>query len=95
LKLLLHQEQLLDNQLSRAEQEDSGEAEEHAQIVADAAALKKLAVDYAHPKIGVTSSNNPTSFGHNYFNRASALEQESMWQCSVGSIVVLQNLDQC
>eukprot|EP00978_Attheya_sp_CCMP212_P029379 scaffold104189_cov53-Attheya_sp.AAC.1 len=65
------------NRASAPEQEDSEEAEERAQIIADALVFKKLAVDYAHPEIGVTTSD-PTSFGRNYFNRASAPEQESV-----------------
>jgi len=59
---------------SAVEQEEDNE-EERTAILADAAALKKLAVDYAHPEEGVSTSD-PTSFGRNYFNRPSALEQE-------------------
>lgn len=63
------------NRPSAPEQEDADEAEEKARVLADAVALKKLAVDYAHPEVGVSSSN-PTVFGRNYFGRPSAPEQE-------------------
>jgi hypothetical protein len=46
------------------------EAEEQAQIMADLAALKKSAVDYYHPEIGVTTSD-ATAMGRNYFDRPS------------------------
>eukprot|EP00550_Attheya_septentrionalis_P003921 CAMPEP_0198286838 /NCGR_PEP_ID=MMETSP1449-20131203/5803_1 /TAXON_ID=420275 /ORGANISM="Attheya septentrionalis, Strain CCMP2084" /LENGTH=224 /DNA_ID=CAMNT_0043984661 /DNA_START=65 /DNA_END=736 /DNA_ORIENTATION=+ len=57
--------------------ESREEAEERMQILADAVALQQAAHDYLHPEVGVTSSD-PTSFGRNYFNRASAPEQESV-----------------
>merc|ERR1712157_702237 len=66
------------NYFSRAsavEQETCEDAEERAQILADAAALKKLAVDYAHPELKVSAT--ATAFGRNYFSRASAVEQET------------------
>merc|ERR1739844_280823 len=47
-----------------------------ARVLADASALKKLAVDYAHPEIGVTNTDGAT-FGRNYFTRPSADDQES------------------
>ncbi|KAL3937591.1 MAG: hypothetical protein SGBAC_007331 [Bacillariaceae sp.] len=47
------------------------EAEERAQILADAAALKKLAVDYMHPELPVVTSD-PAACGRNYFSRPSA-----------------------
>jgi uncharacterized protein YqiB (DUF1249 family) len=62
---------------SAPEQESMEEAEERARILADAAALKKLAVDFMHPEVPVTTSD-PTVFGRSYFNRASAPEQESL-----------------
>ena len=37
--------------------------------------MKKLAVDYMHPEIGVTSDDG-AAFGRNYFTRASAPEME-------------------
>jgi uncharacterized protein (UPF0261 family) len=60
---------------SAPEVEDVEEANERAQILADAAALKKSAVNYLHPEIGV-SVEDATVFGRNYFNRASAPEME-------------------
>jgi len=62
---------------SAIEQEDINDAEERVQILADAAALKKLAIDYAHPEVNV-SSTSPTAFGRNYFSRPSAIEQEDI-----------------
>jgi hypothetical protein len=50
------------------------EEEERQAILADAAALKKLAVDYQHPELPVAT--DPTAFGRNYFGRASAPEQD-------------------
>ena len=49
--------------------------EDQAQILADLGALKKSAVDYAHPEVGVATLD-PTIYGCNYFNRASAIEVE-------------------
>merc|ERR1711957_699779 len=37
------------------------------QVLADAAALKKLAIDYHQPEVGVESVDS-TCFGRNYFN---------------------------
>jgi hypothetical protein len=51
------------------------EADERAQILADAAALKKLAVDYMHPEFPVVTSD-PTACGRNYFSRPSAEDEE-------------------
>eukprot|EP00526_Cylindrotheca_closterium_P017564 CAMPEP_0113639394 /NCGR_PEP_ID=MMETSP0017_2-20120614/20664_1 /TAXON_ID=2856 /ORGANISM="Cylindrotheca closterium" /LENGTH=308 /DNA_ID=CAMNT_0000550601 /DNA_START=118 /DNA_END=1040 /DNA_ORIENTATION=+ /assembly_acc=CAM_ASM_000147 len=51
------------------------EAEERALVLKDAQALKQLAVDYMHPELPVVTSD-PTACGRNYFDRASALEQE-------------------
>merc|ERR1740124_1268033 len=47
---------------------------ERAQILADAVALKKLAVDYAHPELGVIT-NDPATCGRNYFSRPSSVAQ--------------------
>jgi uncharacterized protein (UPF0261 family) len=63
------------NRASAPEIEDANEANERAQILADALALKKSAVAYLHPEVGVKSSD-VTLFGRNYFNRASAPETE-------------------
>jgi len=53
------------------------EAEEHARILEDAKALKKLAVDYAHPELPVETTDE-TACSRCYFDRASAPEQESV-----------------
>jgi len=63
------------NRASAPETEDVEEANERAQILADALALKKSAVDYMHPEVGV-STEDATLFGRNYFNRVSAPETE-------------------
>lgn len=44
---------------------------EREQIVADALALKKHAVDFMHPELPVTTTD-PTLFGRNYFTRFSS-----------------------
>merc|ERR1711957_442943 len=49
--------------------------EEYAQMLADVRALKKAAVDYAHPEVEVVTSD-PSVYGCNYFNRVSAPEVE-------------------
>lgn len=51
--------------------ETTEEAEERARIMEDLAALRKLAVDYAHPEIPVVTAD-PTACGRNYYVRASA-----------------------
>jgi len=60
------------NRVSAPEVEDE-DIEERAKILAEAVALKKAAVDYAHPEIKVRTSD-PSSYGRNYFSRFSALE---------------------
>ena len=45
--------------------------------MAEAAALKKLAVDYMHPEVGVTNVDG-ACFGRNYFNRVSAPQAETV-----------------
>ncbi|CAB9511958.1 expressed unknown protein [Seminavis robusta] len=57
--------------------EDMEEVQERARVLADAAALKKLAVDYAHPELPVTATD-ATVFGRNYFSRPGAPEGESL-----------------
>ncbi|GKY92042.1 hypothetical protein MPSEU_000175800 [Mayamaea pseudoterrestris] len=54
---------------------DENDAEERAQILSEAKALKQLAVDYMHPELSVVTSD-PTAFGRNYFTRPSAIEQD-------------------
>lgn len=63
------------NYFSRPSANDDDDSEERAQILADAAALKKLAVDYAHPEVGV-SITDANVFARNYFSRFSATEEE-------------------
>ena len=63
------------NRASAPETEDDELADERAEVLAEAAALKKLAVDYMHPEVGVTSVDG-AAFGRNYFNRASAPDTE-------------------
>eukprot|EP01083_Nonionella_stella_P240491 840661_1 len=63
------------NRFSAPETEDMEEADERAQVLAEAASLKKSAVDYMHPEIGVTATDS-TVYGRNYFNRASAPNTE-------------------
>ena len=64
------------NRPSAPETEDVAFANERAAVLAEMAALKKLAVDYMHPEIGVTSTCGGASFGRNYFYRYSAPETE-------------------
>jgi hypothetical protein len=56
---------------SALQQENIEEAEERARVLADAQALKKLAVDYLHPEKPVATSD-PCATGRNYFTRPSA-----------------------
>ena len=62
---------------SAPEVEDDEFADERAEVLAEAAALKKLAVDYMHPEVGVSNVDG-AAFGRNYFNRASAPEVEDV-----------------
>merc|ERR1712238_364452 len=62
------------NRLSAPEVEDE-DIKEQAQMLADVRALKKAAVDYAHPEVEVVTSD-PSVSGRNYFNRVSAPEVE-------------------
>jgi hypothetical protein len=64
------------NRYSTPETEQDDLAGDHAQILADVAALKKLAVDYMHPEVGVFAKDG-NAFGRNWFNRYSASEVES------------------
>merc|ERR1712160_92764 len=63
------------NYFSRSSAPTNEESEERAQILADAAALKKFAVDYAHPEIAVSTTDASVS-GRNYFSRLSAFKEE-------------------
>merc|ERR1711935_980425 len=55
--------------------DEEDNSEERAQILAEAAALKKLAVDYAHPEVAV-STTDANAFARNYFSRPSAPTDE-------------------
>jgi len=65
------------NRYSADDVEDMDDAEEAARVLADAMALKKSAVDYMHPEVGVTTTD-ATACGRNYFTRYSAPEVEDM-----------------
>ena len=62
---------------SAVEQESYEEAEERASVLADAANLKRLAVHYMHPEVGVQTTD-PTVFGRNYYSRFSADDVDSI-----------------
>eukprot|EP01083_Nonionella_stella_P257486 881316_1 len=72
---------------SAPEQESVEEAEESAMVLADAAALKKLAIDYMHPEIPVVTTD-ATSTARCYFDRASAPEQESVEEAEESAMVL-------
>ena len=57
-------------------QESMEDIKERAAILKDSKALKKHACYYRHPEAPVPT--DPVHFGRNYFNRASALQQESL-----------------
>eukprot|EP00934_Nitzschia_sp_Nitz4_P002505 Nitzschia sp. Nitz4//scaffold36_size144017//59188//62095//NITZ4_003088-RA/size144017-processed-gene-0.43-mRNA-1//1//CDS//3329549462//2495//frame0 len=63
------------NYFNRASAPTNEEDAEREQILADAKALKKLAVDYLHPELPVATSD-PFACGRNYFTRPSADEYE-------------------
>ena len=60
---------------SAAPYDDDDEAQERERILADAAALKKFAVDYLHPEVPVRTTD-PFATGRNYFSRTSAFSGE-------------------
>ena len=70
------------NCVSAAEVED--EVQEQAKVLAEATALKKVAIDYAHPEVKVSTSDL-SIYGRNYFNRFSApkVEVENIEECAV------------
>merc|ERR1712157_4358 len=57
--------------MSAEDEEDVEYAEERAKVLAEAAALKKLAVDYAHPERSVTTTD-ATACARNYYDRNSS-----------------------
>jgi hypothetical protein len=65
-----------DDRASAPEQESVEEAEEHARILQDVAALKQKAVEYLHPEMAVVTTD-VNARGRNYFGRDSAPEQMS------------------
>ena len=67
------------NYFSRAsapEQDSAEDAEERVRVLEETKMLKKLAVDYMHPEIPVSTADAAV-FGRNYFSRASAPDQEN------------------
>merc|ERR1712157_63815 len=66
------------DRMSAEDEEDVEYAEERAKVLAEAAALKKLAVDYAHPERSVVTSD-ATICARNYFKRASVTSDEEVW----------------
>ena len=60
---------------SAPEQEDLEEMEERNLVLQEAGALKKLAVDYMHPELGVKTTDG-SACGRNYFDRPSAHEHD-------------------
>lgn len=62
---------------SAPEQESPEDAEERVRCLADAVMLLKLATDYYHPELPVTSID-PCGTGRNYFDRASAYIHDQM-----------------
>jgi len=63
------------NRHSVSETEEDSVTEEREQILAEMKSLKKLAVDYMHPEIGVKTTDGAV-FGRNYFSRHSSPETE-------------------
>jgi adenosyl cobinamide kinase/adenosyl cobinamide phosphate guanylyltransferase len=61
---------------SAQEQETKDFAEERLQSLAEAMLLKQQVAAYAHPEAPVTTTDR-TAYGRNYYDRASALEQET------------------
>jgi hypothetical protein len=65
------------NRYAAPETEEDEFADERAEILADALALKKAAADYMHPEVGVTSIDG-AYFGRNCYNRYSAPKVEDV-----------------
>jgi adenosyl cobinamide kinase/adenosyl cobinamide phosphate guanylyltransferase len=61
---------------SAPEQETEEDAEERNLVMEDMLALKKQTTMFAHPEVGVKTTD-PTAYGRNYYGRASAPEQET------------------
>jgi len=61
-------------------------------VMADLAALKRLAVDYLHPEVPVTTTD-PTACGRNYFDRASsATPVEEEWRDAEERVRILSEM---
>jgi hypothetical protein len=65
------------NRPSAIETEEDEFADERAEILEEMTQMKKLAVEYMHPEVGVKTSD-ATVFGRNYFNRPSAHDTEDV-----------------
>jgi len=65
------------NRPSAIETEEDEFADERAEILEEMTQMKKHAVEYMHPEVGVKTSD-ATVFGRNYFNRPSAHETEDV-----------------
>jgi len=76
---------------SVVQQETVEYSEERRMILADAAALKELAVAYLHPEIRVKTSNG-TATARCYFDRPSAMQQESMEYAEESGFFVVPKL---
>merc|ERR1712161_112467 len=63
-------------------------ANERAEVLAEAAALKKSAMDYLHPEVGVAVRD--ATCGRNYFNRPSAPEVESGEDADERALVLVE-----
>lgn len=74
---------------SAPETEDDDFADERVEVLAEAAALKALAVDYLHPEVGVIVAD-AALFGRNYFHRASAPEAETSDDANERALVMAE-----
>jgi hypothetical protein len=79
------------NRYSAPETEEDDLADERAEILAEAAALKKLAIDYMHPEV-VATATDVTLFGRNYFHRLSAPETEDFENADADALVLAESL---
>lgn len=73
---------------SAAEQEDLEGAAEAARVMADAKALKQVAVDYLHPELPIVSDG--FACGRNYFTRPAAQEQEDPEDAAEAALVMAE-----
>merc|ERR1712166_189357 len=61
------------NYFNSLDVDESNDDNERKAVLAEVSALKKLAVDYHHPEVGVEFVD-PTCFGRNYFNSLDSVE---------------------